>query len=103
MDINDIDTITDAGALRATPTEPASISIRKNPCFTVYMTASPAESPSVTSGLRVSFQPTKPALPIRFLCVELPKVYVFSAHKIFTTFSAPFLNRICHFKILAGP
>ena len=54
------------------------------------MTASPAETPSVTSGLKVSVQPVKPALPIRFLYEELPNVYVFSAHKMFTTFCAAF-------------
>ena len=43
------------------------INIRKNPCFIVYMTASPAETPLVTLGLRVSI---KPALPIRFLYEE---------------------------------
>ena len=53
------------------------------------MTASPEEPPSVTSGLRASIQP---ALPIRFLREELPNVYVFSAHKIFTTFYALFPN-----------
>ena len=36
------------------------ISIRKNPCFMVYMTASPAEATSVMSGLRVQFsQPSR--------------------------------------------
>ena len=64
------------------------------------MTASPEEPPSVTSGLRVSVQP---ASPIRFLYEELLNVYVFSAHKMFTTFRAPFLDRISHFKILAMP
>ena len=54
----------------------------------------------MTSGLRVSVQP---ASPIRLLCEELPNVYVFSAHKMFTTFCAPFPNRISHFKILAMP
>ena len=54
------------------------------------MTALPVESPSVTSGLRVSVQLAKPALPIRFLYEELPNVYVFSANKMFTTFCAPF-------------
>ena len=58
------------------------------------MTASPKESPSVTSGLRESVQPTKPAIPIRFLYEKLPNVYVFSAHKMFTTFCAPFPNFI---------
>ena len=79
------------------------MSIRKNPCFIVYMTASPAETPSVTSALRVSVQPAKPALPIRFLYEELPNVYDFSAHKMFTTFCAPFPNGISHFKILGTP
>ena len=44
------------------------------------MTASPAELPSVTSGLRESVQPAKPTLPITFFNEELPNVYVFSAH-----------------------
>ena len=66
------------------------------------MTASPAEAPSVTSGLRVSLQPAKPASLIRFLYEELPNVTnVFSAHKMFTTFCAHFPDRISHFKILA--
>ena len=67
------------------------------------MTASLAETPSVTSGLRVSVQPAEPALPISFLYEELPNAYVFSAHKMFKTFCAPFSNRISHFKILAMP
>ena len=67
------------------------------------MTASPEEPPSVTPGLKVSVQPAKTTLPIRFLYEELPNVYVFSAHKMFTTFCAPFSNRISHFKILAMP
>ena len=79
------------------------ISVRKNLCFIVYRTASPTETPSVTSGLRVSVQQAMPALPIRFLYEELPKVYVFSAHKMFTTFCAPFHNRISRLKILAMP
>ena len=64
------------------------------------MTASPAETSSVTSGLRVSVQP---ALHIRFLYEELPKVYVFFARKKFTTFCAPSSIGISHFKILAMP
>ena len=40
---------------------------------------------------------------ITLLCEELSKVFAFSAHKIFTTFCAPFPNRISHFKILAMP
>ena len=68
------------------------ISIRKHFCFVVYMTKPPAETPSVTSGLRVLVQPAKPALSIRFLYEELPNVYVFSAHNMFTTFCAPFSN-----------
>ena len=67
------------------------------------MTASPAETSSVKLRLRVSVQPTEPALPIRFLYEELPKICVFSAHEMFTTFCAPFPNRISHFKILAMP
>ena len=76
----------------------------------VYMTVSvyiciytAEETLSVTSELRVSVQPAKPALSIRFLYEELPNVYVFSAHKMFTNFCVPFLNRISHFKILALP
>ena len=79
------------------------ISIRKNPCFIVYMAASPAETSSVTSGLGVSVQPAKPALLITLLYEELPKPYVFSANKMFTTFCALFPSRISHFKILAMP
>ena len=45
----------------------------------------------------------KPASPIRLLCEELPKVYVFFAHKILTTYCAPFPERISHFKVLALP
>ena len=41
----------------------------------------------------MSVQPDKLALPFRFLDEELPNVYVFSAHKIFTTFCGPFPNR----------
>ena len=39
-------------------------------------------------------KPVKPVSPIRLLFEELPKVYVFSAHKIFMPFCAPFPNRI---------
>ena len=49
----------------------------------------------------MSVQPAKPASHIRFLYEELPNVHVVSAHKMFTTFCAPFPNRISHFKILA--
>ena len=79
------------------------ISIRKNPCFIVYTTTSRENLPSIMSKLRVSVQPAKPASPIRLLCEELPKVYVYSAQKIFTTFCVPFPNRMSHFKILAMP
>ena len=65
--------------------------------------ASPAATPTVTSGLRVSVQPAKPALPIRFLYEKLAKVYVFFAHKMFTTFYVLFPTRISHLKILAVP
>ena len=37
------------------------INVRKNLCFILYTTASPQKRPSVTSGLRVSVQPAKPA------------------------------------------
>ena len=57
----------------------------------------------MTSGLRKSVQPAKPALPIRFLYEQLSNIFVFSAHKMFTTFCAPFPNRISDFKILAMP
>ena len=79
------------------------ISIRKNPCFILYITVSPAETPSVTLGLKVSIRSAKPALAIRFLYGDLPNVYMFSAHKMFTSFRAPFPNRISSFKILAMP
>ena len=59
---------------------------KKNPCFMVYTTVSPAEPPSVTSGFRVSVLPANSASPITLLCKQLPIVYVLSAHKIFTTF-----------------
>ena len=78
-------------------------SIRKYPYFVVYTTASSEEPPSATSELRESAQPAKPVLPIRLFYKELPKVYVFSAHKMFTAFCARFPNRISHFKILAMP
>ena len=67
------------------------------------MTASPEGTPSVTSASKVSVQPAKPAPPIRLLCEELPKIHVFSAHWIFTTFCASFPNRVFHFKIVAMP
>ena len=67
------------------------------------MTASPAETPLVTLGLRVLVQPAKPDSSVRLLDNQLPNVYVFSALKIFTTFCAPFPNRTSHFKILAMP
>ena len=67
------------------------------------MTASPEEPPSATSGLRVLVRPAKQASLIRLLCEELPKVYVFSAHKMLTTFCVSFPNRISHFKIVAMP
>ena len=79
------------------------ISIRKNSCSIAYMTASLTETPSVTSGLRVLVQPTKPDFPIKFLYEELLNVYVFSARKMFRTFCVPLCNRISHFKILAMP
>ena len=65
------------------------------------MTRSPVEPLSVKSELRVSVQPAMPASLIRLLYKELPNIYVFSAHKIFTTFCAPLPNRISHFKVLA--
>ena len=50
----------------------------------------------MATGMRVSVQPGKSALPVTLLCEQSPKVYVFSTHKIFTTFCAPFPNRISH-------
>ena len=79
------------------------ISIRKNPCFILQTTASTEKPLSVTSGLRVAVHPAKPASPIRFLCEQLPNVYVYSARKIFTSFRTSFPNRISHFKIVAMP
>ena len=67
--------------------------------YSVNATALPAESPPVTLGLRVWVQPAKPDSPVRLLRDQLPKVYVFSAHKIITIFCPPFPNRISHFKI----
>ena len=88
-----------------------SISTKKILALSIYDVVTP-KAQSVTSGLRVSVQPAKPASPIRFLCEELPIVYVFfceglpivyvfSTHKIFTTFCAPFPDRISHLKTLA--
>ena len=71
--------------------------------YNIDTTALPAESPSVALGLRVWVQPAKLDSPVMLFCEELPKAYAFSAHKIFTTFCAPFPNRISHFKILAMP
>ena len=71
--------------------------------YSIDTMALPAESSSVTLGLRVWVQPAKPDSIVRLLCDQLPKAYVFSAHKIFTIFSAPFHNEISHFKILALP
>ena len=48
----------------------------------------------------MSVQPAKLAPPIRLLCEKLPKVYVFSAHTILTTFCAPFLCFLCPFSRL---
>ena len=79
------------------------ISKRKISFFIAYTAASPEESPSVTSELRVSVQPANPASPTRLLYEELSKIYVFSAHKVFTTFCALFPNRISRFKIVAMP
>ena len=79
------------------------INVKRNPCFIVHTTASPKEPPSVTSGLRVSAQPAKPALLIRLLYEQLPKVHALCAHGMFTTFCVLFPNSISHFKILAMP
>ena len=65
--------------------------------------ASPGRTSLVTSGLRITVQPAKSASLIKLLYEELPKVYAFSAQKIFTTFCIPFRDRISHFKILAMP
>ena len=51
----------------------------------------------------MSVQPAKPASPIALLCLELPKVYVFSADKIFTNLRVPFPDIISYFKVLALP
>ena len=51
----------------------------------------------------MSVQPAKPASPIGLLCVELPKVCMFSADKIFTNLRATFPDIISHFKVLALP
>ena len=57
----------------------------------------------MTSGLGASVQPVKPASRVRFLYEQLPKVRVFSAHKMSTTICASFSNRISHFKMLVMP
>ena len=61
------------------------------------MAASPAETPVSNVGIE------SVGSPIRFLYEELPNVYIFSAHKVFTTLCAPFPNGIFCFKILAMP
>ena len=68
------------------------ISTREKILALKYVTASRAEPQSITSRLRMSVQQAKPALPVELLCEQLPKVYVFSADKIFTTLCSPFLN-----------
>ena len=62
-----------------------NISAKKNPCFIIYVSVSPAESPSITPGLRMSVQPAKPASSIGHLNEQYRKVYAFSLSKIFTT------------------
>ena len=75
----------------------------KHPCLIVYTKKSHARPPSVTSVLRMSVQPAKPASSIGLFCEHLTKVYVFSADKILTTLCATLPNRISHFKVLATP
>ena len=67
------------------------ISTRKNSCFMLYMTTSSEEPLSVTSGLRVSIQPAKPAPLISVLGEQLSKSYVFYAQEIFLFFVLLFL------------
>ena len=55
----------------------------------VYTTASPAGPPSVTSRLRMSVQPTKPASSIKLLCQQ--EVWMFSLDKISPLFGRSFL------------
>ena len=79
---------------------------RQKSAYILNTTASLAESLSVTSELRVSVQPAKPASPIRLLCKELPKAYVFSVHtvklsQLFVLLFDP--HRTSHFKVLAMP
>ena len=62
------------------------------------MTASPSETPSARSRLRVSVQPAKPDLPIKFLYEELLNVDMFSAHNMFTTFCAQFSQQNISFQ-----
>ena len=49
------------------------------------------------------FGHTSYASPIRLLCEELSKVYVFSEHMIFSTLCALFPNKISCFKVLTMP
>ena len=63
------------------------------------MSASPGRAPSVMSGLRMSVQPVKPISPIERMSER--KFDVFSAHKIFMTWRAPFSCTISDFKFLA--
>ena len=79
------------------------ISIRKTSLLYSIYEGITRRDPSATSELRVSVQPAKLASPTRLLCEKLPNVYVFSAHKMFTTFCVPFPNRISHFKVMAMP
>ena len=72
----------------------------KKICFIAYTTLPPVGPPSVMSVLSMSVQL---ASPIGLLCEQLPKVYVFSADKIFMALCAPFPNEISDFKILAMP
>ena len=76
--------------------------MRKNPCLLVYVGVA---SKASMSKVRIEnvVQPAKPVSPIiGHLREQEPKIYVFSAHTIFTTWCVPFSNRISHFKVLAS-
>ena len=51
--------------------------------------------------VRIMVQPAKPASPIWHLSEDLPKVNAFLHVRFFTTWCAPFPNRIFDFKVLA--
>ena len=66
-----------------------------------YISVSPREEGGgtlETSGLRMSIQPSSPFHPSS-TCVNNNENFVFSEIMVFTTWCAPFPNRISHFKL----